>query len=190
MAKSILLLDVDGVLVHARGYEAGIQATVQYFIERMQQPHLTPPTQQNVKAFEAQGIIFEWDSTALCLASLLNQVPEIRADDLETSLNKIAHNGIRLEQPDYTALAQSAAAHSPKDRRPCRATLGTLFPNTPLFQEVLSSTHLPTSPAARIFQHFALGDEQFARTYGEKPLFETESLIQKLDQPILSVENA
>ncbi|HLA45911.1 MAG TPA: hypothetical protein VJZ27_20855, partial [Aggregatilineales bacterium] len=106
----------------------------------------------------------------------------------EATIQNIAGNGAHLPQPDFAALARRCPPIS-SEIKPGRAALGTIFPETPLFTELLANTHDLNAPMTKIFQHFVLGHEQFARTYQCEPQFETESLLEKLDVPMLTVES-
>ena len=60
----IVLLDIDGVLVHPGGYRAALRATVNHFIE----PPLVIP-EEVLTDLENRGISSEWDMAPLLLAS-------------------------------------------------------------------------------------------------------------------------
>lgn len=190
MRKTIVLLDVDGVLIRAQGYRASVKATMNYLFQRLNQPHLIPPGEADMQTFEAESIIFEWDSVALSMAAILSQVPHLLGDTLVESIDKIAVANIKLEQPDYQAVARRVPKPSSPDIKPSRAALGTLFPEHPVFVEILGDAHSPNALITQIFQHFVLGHEQYARTYNRAPVLETGSLLGTLDIPILTPENA
>lgn len=190
MRKTIVLLDVDGVLIRARGYRASVQATLNYLFQRLNQPHLTPPNEEDMQTFEAENIIFEWDSVALCTAALLNQVPHLLQNRLQETIQAIAAANIRLQQPDYQKLARSVPKPPSPDIKPSRAALGTFFPEHPVFVELLGNAHHPDALMTQIFQQFVLGHEQYARTYHRAPLLETDSLLEALDIPLLTPESA
>ncbi|NJL92650.1 MAG: hypothetical protein HC915_02435 [Anaerolineae bacterium] len=187
-AKTIVLLDVDGVLIHARGYRAAVRATFEHFTQRMGQGHLQAPDERAMSAFEAADIIFEWDSLALSLAAVLAQAPDSWQDGLEDTLQAIQQAGVSLQQPDYAALAARTPRPTREDQKPSAAALGILFPDAPPFRELLAAAHSPTAPVTQVFQHFVLGSEQFARTYGTPPRFASDSLLETLDRPMLSQE--
>lgn len=189
MRKTVVLLDVDGVLIHARGYRGSVKATMQYVFEQMNQPHLIPPEEQDMQAFEAESIIFEWDSLALSTADYLMQVPHLLRDTLQETLQNIAAAKVTLQQVDYPALARRVPKPPSPDIKPSRAALGTLFPELPVMKEILGNAHSSNATLTRIFQHYVLGHEQFARTYQQKPQFETESLLETLDIPLLTEES-
>ncbi len=184
--KHIILLDMDGVLITARGYRAAIHATMQTLAAEMGQPHLPPPTEAEMLAFEAQSIIFEWDSLALMVAALLEQVPDHHADTVPDTLRAILAAGVTLLRPDYAALARECPP--PTAEMPSAATLalGTRFPDTPLYRELLRETHTITPYLSRLFQHYVLGAAQFQATYDQAPLLPTESLLAAHDIPALT----
>jgi hypothetical protein len=188
--KTILLLDVDGVLIHAQGYRASVRAAFCTLCQQMGQGHLPPPTEDEMLAFEAENIIFEWDSLPLMLAEVLRQVPHLHQNTVQATLATVAAAQVALMRPDFITLARKIPKTTDPDTKPSRAALGTVFPATPLFMEILGEAHSPRSPITRLFQHYVLGDEQYARTYGLKPMLTSESLLEKWDQPHLSTENA
>ena len=65
----IILLDIDGVLVHPGGYRAALRATVHRFIDpdfQIQEDLLT--------SMEKRGIASEWDMSPLIIASYWNSI--------------------------------------------------------------------------------------------------------------------
>ena len=188
MSKRIVLLDVDGVLVHARAYRAASQAAVEYMARRMGQPHISGPDEAAMLAFEARSIISEWDSIALCTAELLAQTPDLLGASLDESLQNIAQSGRKLDQPDFAALARRCPP--PHDGlHPGPAALGTMFPKEPAFVELLMDTHRISGPMTTIFQHYTLGHTKFEATYGLDAQFEADSLLETLDVPMLSAQS-
>lgn len=187
MSIRILLLDVDGVLVHAHGYWASARQTVAYFAQQMGQTHINGPADDDMRSFEAASITSEWDSSALSVAQLVAQADNLTAETLSAACQQIAASGQRLEPVDYAALAAKVPPHP--DFLPSRAAIGTVFPDTPLFRDILNDAHQITSPVMQVFQQIALGAEQYARTYGLRPAIESESLLATLDQPALNAHN-
>ena len=188
MYKQIVLLDVDGVLVHARAYHAAAKASVEYMAQRMGQPHITGPDANDMLAFEARSIINEWDSIALCTAELLTQARDLLDGSLESSLKNIADSGRQLERPDFAAFARRCPSPT-ESSQPGPASLGMLFPDTPPFAELLGGTHLISAPMTQVFQHYTLGHRRYEQTYGLPAQFEAESLLETLDVPLLSSQS-
>lgn len=185
MTKTILLLDVDGVLIHGRGYRTAIQQTLAQYFRYMGQSHILPPQEADILAFEAQSIIFEWDHGAICLAAVLSQASDLLATTLENSIQAIAQSGRRLTQPDWIALAKSCPP-AQAGIRPAAATLVSRFPHLPVFEEVLGQTHHPNAPILRGVQNFVLGDALFQQVYGDTPLTQTPSMLKTLDVPLFT----
>ena len=188
MSKVIVLLDVDGVLVHARAYRAAAKASVEHVARRMGQHHISGPDDTHMLAFEARSIISEWDSIALCAAELLNQASDLWGDSLDASLQNIAESGRHLKQPDFAALARRCSPPS-DEIQPGPAALGTIFPNEAPFIQLLASTHSIDGPMTQIFQHFTLGHTRYQQAYGLPVQFESDSLLETLDKPMLSEQS-
>lgn len=183
--QTILLLDVDGVLIRGRGYRAAIQATLRHCFQQMGQEHLSPPQEADILAFEAQSIIFEWDYGAICLAQVLWQAADLLGPTLENSIQALAASGRNIPQPDWQALAR-ACLPAQAGIRPGAAALGHLFPTLPALVEVLGQTHSPDAPIMRGVQNFVLGHELFQEVYGLTPLLQSPPLLQTLDVPLLT----
>jgi hypothetical protein len=60
MKKTILLFDMDGVLVEPRRYRASLQSSMDFFGKIMGWDFLYPG-EQTIAWFESRGIISEWD---------------------------------------------------------------------------------------------------------------------------------
>ena len=106
----LLLFDVDGVLVDARGYLKALQDTVAHFSRRMGLGAL-PPTEEEVRTFEANGMGSEWDSGAACVAQLLlerlrREPPLPLPPTWPEALATLAARPLPLPHPDYTAMAE------------------------------------------------------------------------------------
>jgi hypothetical protein len=70
---TILLLDIDGVLVHPGGYRAALHATLNHFVNLMGLPHFEFP-EEKLAGFEKRGITSEWDMVPLLLAVLWDDI--------------------------------------------------------------------------------------------------------------------
>ena len=203
----ILLLDVDGVLVEDYGYQAGIVQTVDYFATAMGLPGRTP-TMADIEVFEANGLTSEWESCPLCVGALFVEVlraaPDVvLAPQVEAALaqgRSVSASG-NVRRPDFAALAHRVGPLIAAGERPSRASFTVLTGEMDMLglreaprqgMEALLHTLLDhtqnvmASPVAQVFQHFALGSQKYAHTYGLTPLFETPSLLRSLDRPALS----
>ena len=68
--RTLILLDVDGVLIHPVGYKVALRDTVDYFAAAMGLPEINID-ENEIAIFEACGITNEWDSGAMCVSALL-----------------------------------------------------------------------------------------------------------------------
>src|SRR3990172_3583121 len=70
---TVLLLDIDGVLVRPGGYRAALHATLNYFVNLMGLPHFEFP-EEKLAALERRGITSEWDMVPLLLGVLWDDI--------------------------------------------------------------------------------------------------------------------
>jgi beta-phosphoglucomutase-like phosphatase (HAD superfamily) len=179
--RNIILLDLDGVLIQAWGYRLACRMALEYFFAQLGQKHLSPPEHADMLAFEAQSIIFEWDSAAIMAAALLNQASDLWGEKLEDSIKNIAQSGLKFPQLDWVALAKicppaQAGIH------PAQNTLGKLFPDVPPMRELLGDPHSVTAPMTRLIQNFVLGTEGFTQAYGLPAWVDSPSMLQAHDR--------
>ena len=71
--RTVLLLDIDGVLVKPGGYRAALHATLNYFVNLMGLPNFEFP-EEKLAGFERRGITSEWDMVPLLLAVLWEDI--------------------------------------------------------------------------------------------------------------------
>lgn len=203
----VLLFDVDGVLVEDYGYQAGIVRTVDYFATAMGLPGRTP-TAADIEVFEANGLTSEWESCPLWVGALFVEVLRaapglVLAPQVEVALAQcrpVSASG-NVRRPDFAALARRVGPLIAAGERPSQASFTVLMGEMEtlglgdapwqgmeaLLHTLLDHTqNVMASPVAQVFQHFALGSQEYARTYGLAPLFETPSLLRSLDRPALS----
>ncbi len=191
--RTLLLFDVDGVLLYPRGYKEALRAALNVFADQMALPPVDL-TYEEIAVFEAAGMTNEWLSGAMCLAALLmaaaGEHGELARDTVDETLQAIARADRRVDRPDFVALTRDVLATAPEGihtSAPIRAVLGCRAapPLQPLLDEILNDIR-PPAPFAHIFQHFTLGDRRFAETYGEPPRFRSESYLTTFDHPNLS----
>lgn len=206
-SQTILLFDVDGVLVEDNGYQAGIARTVDYFATAMGLAGMAP-TAADIEVFEANGLTSEWESCPLSIGGLfleaLRAAPDLalsqQIDAAVAQCRPAAASG-RVQRPDFAYLARRAGPLIASGRRPAEASFSVLMDeaaalslaDAPLrgFEALLhtlldNTQNVYVSPVTQVFQHFALGSDDYARTYGLPPLFDTPSFLHMLDEPALS----
>ncbi len=208
----LFLFDVDGVMVEARGYLKALQDTVAHFSRQMGLGD-HPPTEEEVRTFEANGLTNEWDSGAMCVAALLLErlcrEPSLSLPPRwPDGLSMLAAHPHPISHPDYAALAREVGERlSVKDPEgeegvsPARAASLVLWSRAQvipglghsksavavLLGTLLSHTHdFYRAPVTRHFQHLVLGSRGVAETYGVSPDFEGFSYLRQYDRPLLS----
>lgn len=195
--RTLLLLDVDGVLVHPLGYRDALRATVDHFAGRMGQT-VVDITDDEIAVFEACGITNEWDSGAICVSALLlavlGQQPELRRDTLDATLAAARTAARPVPRPDFVALARDILAHNHDGGVPSALHLerlaGRIDPAfLPLVSALLRDVYDIITPTTRVFQTHTLGGEHFAATYGRPAPFTSTSFLAARDQPLLSPAN-
>lgn len=201
--RSLLLFDVDGVLVEAHGYLRALQDTVAYFSRSMGVGE-HPPTEPEVRALEAHGLTSEWDSGAACVAFLL--LERLRREPTlappvawPEALAFLGAYPLMLPHPDYAALAARIGAR-PRDEMGmaagARLQLWEEAQSLPesqrrtfaaLLDQLLGTAYEFTrAPVMHYFQHLVLGHEGVAATYGVVPDFESMPYLRMYDLPLLN----
>lgn len=193
-SRTLILLDVDGVLVHPVGYKTALRTLVNRLAARMGQPPLGP-TEDEIAIFEACGLTNEWDSAAMCVSALLlaalERAPALRRDTLEATFDAIGASGIALDRPDFTAEARAIARHETDGRYPAARYLELLSARTdpanlPLLRDLLGNVYaVRDALITRTFQTFVLGSERFSATYGLPAAFACESYLATYDIALL-----
>jgi hypothetical protein len=193
--QSLILLDVDGVLLHPVGYKEALRAAVNHFGRLMGLTEPVGPSNEDIAVFEASGMTNEWDSVSMCVSLLilaaLDEAPHLARERVPDALVAIREAGVQFTRPDYTELAREVAARGDHSPRPSEWTLKILLERAPeithdVLKELLDNIYSLTAPTTRVFQHFTLGNERFTATYGEAPDFESESLLATLDRSLLN----
>ena len=184
--KKVILLDIDGVLVHHGGYRAALHATLNHFASLMGLSHFDFP-EEKLAELEKRGIFSEWDMVPLLLATLWNDILEHRPGlklpaDLFSAAVIIGHNmnGFKPKElviPEFEFIpgqypAEAAMQHG-------------CFPFIPmdLRLNILSqSRNVNFSQTMRLFQHYSLGSTVFSKTYNLPAEVETESFLHTHDR--------
>jgi hypothetical protein len=190
---TLLLFDVDGVLLYPRAYRYAFQRTLDYFAEAMGQPPAAI-TYDEIATFEACGITNEWDGVPMCVGAMLRVLlgarPDLARPTFAGTLEALRKAGVTAERPDFAALARAVRDATPSDEAPTE-TIIRLLEETgspvlgPLLVEMFDNHYSPEAPVTYIYQHFVLGDKHFAATYGMQTAFAAESALLTQDQALL-----
>jgi beta-phosphoglucomutase-like phosphatase (HAD superfamily) len=191
MTETILLFDMDGVLLEPRGYHRALQETVRLVGNALgyQAPLLS---QRTIHGFEALGITSEWDSAAVCLALMLKETGDLdRPPEVPHSLAAVKAGNPAPSFPDWDSFLNKVEAVDFVDS-PLEKAVYVLGSGLPMShqQEVLrileNARDVKSSLTHRVFQELVLGSEEFQQTYLLEPQLEVDSYLNEHDRPTLS----
>jgi hypothetical protein len=188
----IILLDIDGVLVHHGGYRAALHATLNHFANLMGLEHFDFP-EEKLSELEKRGIFSEWDMVPLLLGALWNDIlshqnnPPLPADlysaAVEIGRNINGYLPRELFIPEFELMTGQYPAEA--------ALQNGCFPFIPidLRTNLLGqSRNVNSSQTMRLFQHYTLGSQVFSQTYELPAEVETESFLLTHDQSKINDE--
>src|SRR5258706_4894773 len=107
----VVLLDIDGVLVHHGGYRAALHATLNHFVSLMGLSHFDF-TEEELADLEKRGIFSEWDMVPILLGALWNDIlsrpPKLDLpSDLSSAAVEIGRNINGYRSEEHTSELQS-----------------------------------------------------------------------------------
>jgi len=186
----VILLDIDGVLVHHGGYRAALHATLNHFANLMGLSHFDFP-EEKLAELEKRGIFSEWDMVPLLLATLWNDIlsrhpisnlptdVSSAAVEIGRNVNGYVPNDLIIPEFEYISgqyPAEAALQHG-------------CFPFIPmdLRINILSqSRNIKFSQTMRLFQHYSLGSRVYSQTYELPAEVQTESFLLTHDRSYLN----
>lgn len=181
--RTIILLDVDGVLVYDGGYRASAVATINYFAAQLGLRGMAP-TEEEIDAFHAAGFTNEWVFNPLAVGILrlaaAQGKPVRRPDYLAWIERTRAHPGNPTERAVAVLLDELARLSLPGSRRSrLEADLKALLADP---------YDVYRCPTTQVLQEFALGSRLYADYYGLPSRFDSPSLLEQEDEPALTPE--
>lgn len=192
----LLLFDVDGVLIEPHGYHYALQATLQKLGRMCGMPDCNL-TEEDIAAFESDGVSTEWDSSAISLAYLLTLVwrsaPDFRLPDRLAADPPPFH----LPAPDFRALTTALAGIRNQGWTPLERGAHLLLGNDSLnpeqqtyLREIFAHARSESGINYLLFQELVAGSAAFARLYHLPPAFNAESYLMLYDKPLLLPDDA
>jgi beta-phosphoglucomutase-like phosphatase (HAD superfamily) len=197
-ATTLLLLDMDNVLVNARGYKEAVRQTADYFARALGQPPFEL-TDDEIALMEAAGITSEFEMMPLWIGSVLAEAiaqrPDLARGGVDAVLDAVRTADLDLSRPATESLVGAVRDALEDGARPAEVILNHLCASSveaahPLMAELLTEHFTPASPTTRVFQHYVLGSERYEQTYGLPARFEAESTLLAHDRPLLNGEMA
>jgi hypothetical protein len=189
MSLTIVLSDMDGVLLRPLGYHTSLRTSVQRIGAALGAPN-TRLSPDQIAKLEALSVTNEWDSLAICTALTLLHLWQIdgsiRLDGLSPRTAIVSEDPPTFDpfldrfnnvgdEPGKSAYDQLTETHPWLDQ----AQQDHLHDILHHAREIYNS---PTLPA---YQETVLGSETFQTTYGLAPQLEIESFLLKYDQPVM-----
>lgn len=196
MPSTLLLLDVDNVLVNPRGYKEAARQTADHFACGLGQPPFDL-TDDEIALMEAAGITSEFEMMPLLIGALLAEAAEQRPDltggSVDAMIDAVRAAGLSLRRPATAPLVDAVRDAVVGGARPAEVILSYQRAHSveaahPLLAELLTDHYTPASPTTRVFQHYVLGSERYEQTYGLPARFEVESALLAHDRPLLRPE--
>jgi hypothetical protein len=170
----LILLDLDGTLIHDNGYRAAIDATIIRYAMQNKLP-VYPPSDDDVYLLHAYGFSNEWDTVAF-IAGILHQSQDVG----------------QIERPDYQAWTQKTSDFGglPNERAREALLRDSRQDIHPLIHSLLDDvTDVERAVTTRLFAETILGSQLFARHYGLKPALNSTSLLEVLDEPLINARS-
>ncbi len=204
MKKTVLLFDMDGVLVEPRRYRASLQSTMDFFGRIMGWNSLYPG-EDTIAWFEAKGIISEWDIAPLFIAGVVETVLEFNPNlripaDLISFCEMV--KAAKVPKPEFNIeglisqlpnMKKSGYAYCDLvlyliETGPARLTFNRLG-GTPLLNTILQQTrNVHQNLITRVFQEVFLGQTAFENTF-HLPAINFDRMTQRIvDRQLISPE--
>jgi hypothetical protein len=190
--QTLLLFDVDGVLIRPVGYKLALRRTLDHFAHLMGQPP-QELTAEEVALFEASGLSNEWDSVPMCVGALIISAVAGRvklvADSFGSTLDAIRRSRVSASRPDFASFSREAHSLILNHINATEAVRQVLRKHAPqqlhlLLEELLRDVYSMETPTTRVFQHYTLGHRRYELTYSRPAEFETTSTLED-DIPLL-----
>ena len=192
MTYSIILFDMDGVLLKPMGYHRSLQTSVKRIGHALGAPN-TELSDDQIARFEALGVTNEWDSLAICTALILTHLWQIDNNIRLTNLSPHPEpitddasdfNDFLMTFNNFSELpAQSAYNYFVNKYQGLELSQKTYI------QDLLNNCrNIYTSPTLPSHQETVLGSKAFQENYNLEAKQNIDSFLKKYDQPILSDE--
>lgn len=186
MSQSIILFDMDGVLLEQKGYHKALIAAVERIGAALGAPNATI-TQDEIGRFEAMSVTNEWDSQSICAALILIQ--------LWQQDGSIRYDGDQPRTPPLTDEAPDVSAFLDRfadvvTDNPGVSAYHLLTAENPwldaeqrdYLELILFNTRdIYTSPLLPAYQESVLGSRIYHEHYGLTPKTETKGYLMTED---------
>ncbi|MCW1970281.1 MAG: hypothetical protein KIH69_019385 [Anaerolineae bacterium] len=168
---NILLLDIDGTLIHDRGYRHAMRKTIEWVGQQRGLP-THAPAEQEINVLHSCGYSNEWDSVPFSIG--INMLMQHLGDN---------------NRPDFAAWARRSTEFNGLPNERARDLLlhespAELHTDIHALLDEVQDPRL--SITTRAIYEFVLGSERFAKHFDLPPLLNSESYLATLDKPLLN----
>ena len=190
MTKSIILFDMDGVLLEQEGYHAALMAAVKRIGAALGMPNaaITPV---EIGRFEAMSVTNEWDSQSICTALMLIDLWKldgtIRYDRVTPRTSLVTEDA-----PDISAFLDrfTEIGNDPGPRAYQILTAENPWLDSAqreYLELILFHTReIYTSPLLPAYQETVLGSQAFQEHYGLTPQLHCDSFLMTQDTRVMT----
>jgi hypothetical protein len=204
MKKTILLFDMDGVLVEPGRYRASLENSLNFFGRNMGWDSLYPG-EATIAWFESRGIISEWDIVPLFLAGTFETIIEKHPNlgfpaDLISACETV--KGVRIPKPriEIENLIEKVPGLMKPGFTICDLVLNQadskpgskIFPRlsrSPLIGSILLNTRdIQKNMITRVFQEIFLGEDLFKESFHLPAICDDHATQYIVDNQLISPE--
>jgi hypothetical protein len=213
---TVLLFDVDGVLIDPLAYRAGIFRSLEILGSEigLSRDLAFLPLDSEIAYMESRGIHDVWDICNIMFSLVLvnvfhslsnkNRLFDFVEGQTAGRLQEIARLNPVIERPDYNGFAETLACGATAHHPPhialalLRQELASQE-TTPeawlsswddlLADFLLSTRSVYESYGTRIFQNIILGETQFEATYGLTGIYAGPALLESEDRVLVSADS-
>ena len=187
----LLLLDMDGVLLHPNGYHEALRDNVRMWADALGFEG-ADLSRDAIHFFESAGVSAEWVSGSMCVGLMMvERWKHEPALQIPSSLHPLRSPVLR-RSPDFGNFAREVLDAS-DHRRPVETGIRLLESRcatreqaVQLRQLVESATSFQHSPFHRIQQELVLGSELMRDVYGVEPVLDSRGYLLTRDRPAVS----
>lgn len=195
MNKTILLFDMDGVLIHSRGYYFSLQSVIKLLGRNLDLENAELGMDE-ISKLEAIGVFHIWDHLTIFSSLLMLHIWKVNRKAKIPKLLVSAPSRIcdipKIDFREFTQTIKSDHIYSSTDIRDFILAHGNqLDSDQRSYIDFMldSSREIYRSPVLPLMQEFILGSQLFQQTYGLDSQLGLKSYPQQYDKPALSDDN-
>lgn len=190
MTRTIILFDIDSVLLKSEGYHRALRTSLKRIGAALGVPDVELSYDQ-IARLEAFNVTNEWDSLAICTALILLEVWKVNGNIRLTSLDPYPSR--LIEHPiefdlflDRFTVYGFLPGHSAFDLMIKENDWLDEAQRKHLSLILHQCRNIYSSPTLPAHQETVIGSQLFKEVYGLEPQLHIESFLSQYDRPIIS----